>query len=97
MSVFDNVNCYNNIYISNLSQFENNINCININAISNTLNINSDNITIGNVNSTININGTTTYVAVNEVRVIDKVISLNFSLELIIPGSGFIFVYAKIC
>ena len=51
----------------------------NKNSIDQQLNINGHVINIGTPNSVVNINGTTTYVAVNELVITDKIISLNLN------------------
>jgi len=51
-----------------------------INAINNNLIIDGQTITIGNANSNVYINGTSTYIATTNLQIIDKLISLNLNL-----------------
>ena len=64
-----------NFFVSGTAVFQNGINVNNING--NVLNINAPTINIGNANSIVYINGTTTYVASSETLIVDKIISLN--------------------
>ena len=73
----------NNITVANNISIRNNltcntITCTNINNNSNILNINADEIIIGNSSSIINIYGTTTNVVTNELKTNNKLISLNY-------------------
>uniref|UniRef100_A0A6C0ED22 Pesticidal crystal protein Cry22Aa Ig-like domain-containing protein n=1 Tax=viral metagenome TaxID=1070528 RepID=A0A6C0ED22_9ZZZZ len=78
-SVLPNLTCYKDVSISGLIKFNNSFNINSIGSIGDSLNINGDKINIGNINSTININGTTTYFAVNQVKLLDKIVSVNLN------------------
>ena len=67
----------NNITINSVSYLNNNINISNIYQNSSLLSIFSNTINIGNSNSIINILGTSNYFAINEIKIIDKVIGIN--------------------
>ena len=68
-----------NLNISNFTIFENNIIPNNIAPINTILNLNASTINIGNGTTIIDIKGTSSYVATNQVKIIDKIISLNLN------------------
>lgn len=85
--ILGNLVSLNNIKVSSISQFNSTLQLNNIIALNDTLNLNANNINIGNINSTINIYGTSTYMAVNEVKVLDKLISLNLKSNNMLGAS----------
>ena len=80
-SIFNNsVTLLNQLNVSGTTTINGTLFTNNINAINNgTLNINSNNINIGNLNSQVFINGTVNYVATTDLKIIDKLISLNLN------------------
>lgn len=85
-TILTDVICKNNINISALTIINNNLYLSNLaslyNSSNTSLNIYAKNINLGNINSTVNMIGTTTYFATNEVRVLDKIIALNLNSSL---------------
>ena len=75
--VKDSVTCYSSINISGSSSFKDFIKLNNIKSLTNNLSFYGDNINIGNNDSLINIIGTTYYIATNDLKVLDKYITIN--------------------
>jgi len=86
--ILGNVVSLNNIKVSQWSQFNNTLNINNAIALNNDLNISANKIYLGNMNSNINIIGTTTYMAINEIRVLDKTIALNLGSTGVSTNNG---------
>ena len=73
----DSVTCFSSINISGSSSFKDFIKLNNVKSLTNNLSFYGDNINIGNNDSLINITGTTYYVATNDLKVLDKYITIN--------------------
>ena len=69
--------CNSSINISGFSSFKDYIKVMNVKSLTNNLTLSADNINIGNNDSLINILGTTVYFATNELKVLDKYITIN--------------------
>jgi len=82
-SIFNSsVSMMSSLNISGLTQFNNGLYVSDIQQLNNNpLNIYGDIINIGNSNSIINIKGSANYVATSDLKVVDKLISLNLNAD----------------